>query len=336
MMLKLVKNSSGVVLILVIAVVALFTVMVVEFSTDQGIDIELAYNFRDSLQAQYVSRAGVEAALVLLAQDDPAYDAYDEDWANFSEYAMTASAFLEGPSFTGTLVDECSKFDLNSLVSEDGKADDFRRSQFMRLFGQLEIDISADDLNDLLDALIDWIDPDDETDFGAETEYYEALENPYVCKNGPLDVTEEILLVKGMAPEYFFGTEEYEGVANYITAGTNGKININTASEQVLFSIIPEGLNEEDVVQTILDSRPVTPENVNALIDNIGFRVLESENISDLEKELLWLQNNVITLMSTRFRVDIKGVMPSGAMVNLRAVVERINNGPRIVYYKLY
>jgi general secretion pathway protein K len=68
---------------------------------------------------------------------------------------------------------------------------------------------------------------------GAEDEYYLSLEPPYHCKNAPMDSIEEILLVKGMKSEYFFTTENYDGLKNYVTVGTSGKININTASEMV-------------------------------------------------------------------------------------------------------
>ncbi|TFG92315.1 MAG: hypothetical protein E4H15_03990 [Syntrophobacterales bacterium] len=173
---RLFRDSRGVVLLLVLSMVAILTVMVVNFSADQGLDIELAYNFRDSLQAQYIARAGIEAAIVMLNNDDPAYDSADEEWGSFSDYAMAASAFLEGPVFTGTLADESSKIDINSLITEGQQ--EFRVLQFKRLFELLEIDITNEELEDLVNAVIDWLDKDSETTFGAEDDYYESLEVP--------------------------------------------------------------------------------------------------------------------------------------------------------------
>ena len=38
------------------------------------------------------------------------------------------------------------------------------------------------------DAILDWIDKDDEArEFGAESDYYNAQTPPYSAKNGPLD-----------------------------------------------------------------------------------------------------------------------------------------------------
>jgi len=335
MIINIVKDSKGVVLVLVLSIVALFTVMVLEFSSDQVTDIEMAYNFRDTTQAYYLTKAGIEAAKVLLKEDDPTYDAEDEDWANFSEYAMFAATFLGGPGFTGTLTDECSKIDLNSLVTKDGQRDEFRIEQLKRLFAILEIDIGVDELSDLIDAIVDWIDTDDNpTGFGGtEDDYYQRQEDPYECKDGPMDMPEECLLVKGMRSEYLYGIkDEYEGIRDYITVGTGGMININTASREVLLSFSDE--IGEDLVEMIIDNRPFkTREDLTKFISGID---LSGYDQGDAPQML----GNIITIISTRFLVDVKGTMPSGAELNLKAVLERKIEGEGIkvqtVYYRIY
>ena len=69
---KALKDKRGVVLILVLSMVALFSAMIVNFSSDEALDIELAYNFRDSIQAQYIAMAGVEAERSSLPRTMPA------------------------------------------------------------------------------------------------------------------------------------------------------------------------------------------------------------------------------------------------------------------------
>lgn len=315
-------DKRGVVLLLVLSVVALFTAMIVSFSADEGLDIELAYNFKDSLQAQYIARAGVEAASVILSEDDARYDSLDEQWANFAEYAVASSSYLDGAQFSGTITDERSKFDLNSLALTNQR--EFRIAQFKRLFTGLNIDISDDELDDLVNAVIDWLDADSESTFGAEEEYYQSLEPPYHCKNAPMDSPEEILLVKGMKNEYFYGTENYEGIRNYVTVGSGGKININTASETVLKSLSDRFT--EDVVSSILECRP--------FIDP-AYDCIRGIDLNDGSAESAWIKST-LDIKSTKFQVDMKGIMPSGALVNVKAVLERINNNPRIVYYRIY
>ncbi|MGB4000806.1 MAG: type II secretion system minor pseudopilin GspK [Desulfomonilia bacterium] len=322
---KILRDNRGVVLLMVLATIAFFTVLVVSFSADQSLDMELAYNFRDSVQAQQIARAGIEAARVILKEDDPAYDSDDEEWGSFSEYAMGASMYLDGPSFSGTLADECGKIDLNSLVTEGEQL--YREAQLKYLFELLEIDITDEELDELMKSLRDWLDPNDEPEFGgAESEYYQSLDPPYICKNGPLDIPEEILLVKGMKPEYFYGTENYQGIKDYVTVGTGGKININTASRTVLLSISRTYLTE-DVVDVIEDGRPFLNEHDRSRIQGL--------DLNDPSDEMKWIKNT-LDVKSSLFSADINGNMPSGARINIKTVLQRFQNDVRIVYYKIY
>jgi general secretion pathway protein K len=319
------KDKRGVVLILVLSMIALFSAMIITFSSDEGLDIELAYNFHDSIQAQYIALAGVEAAKVILDQDEPSQDSLDDQWAEFPVYAATASGYLNGAQLTGTITDECSKFDLNSLAIKDSYTE-LRKQQFQRFFTLQNIDITTEELEDLTLSIIDWLDTDSEVTMGgAEDEYYLSLEPPYHCKNAPMDSIEEILLVKGMKSEYFFGTENYDGLKNYVTVGTSGKININTASEMVLKGI-SEHFND-DVVSSIIACRPFTNQN---------FSCVQGLDLADGSDQSTWIKNNVLVVKSSRFSVDVKGVMPSGAQVNVKSVLERINNNARIVYYRIH
>ncbi len=324
----LLKDKKGVVLVMVLAVVALFTAMVIEFLSNQVSDLEMAYNFKDSVQAYYLSRSGLEAAKVLIEQDDATYDAPDEPWAMFSEYAMASSTILEGPSFAGELTDECSRLDLNSLV-DTGGVDAMRKEQFKALFRALNIKINDDELSSISDALADWIDTDDNPTGlgGAEYEYYEGLADPYECKNGPMDTPEEILLIKGFKKEFFYGTEEYTGIKDFVTVGTKGKINVNTASEEVLLALAAE---KEDLVALIMDKRPFKSETD---LQNIVLNKLEKDyGFDDASVTKL---KNIMTIKSSSFLVKVRGVMPSGAILDLKAVLAREGSNVQTLYYRI-
>jgi DNA uptake protein ComE-like DNA-binding protein len=61
---------------------------------------------------------------------------------------------------------------------------------------------------DVADAILDWIDPDDEPrEYGAEIDYYSGLVPPYTPANGPLKTIEELLLVRGVTPDLLFGRD---------------------------------------------------------------------------------------------------------------------------------
>ena len=61
---------------------------------------------------------------------------------------------------------------------------------------------------DVADAILDWLDADDESrDFGAESDYYRSQSPGYEAKNGPLDSLDELLLIRGVTPELLFGLD---------------------------------------------------------------------------------------------------------------------------------
>jgi DNA uptake protein ComE-like DNA-binding protein len=61
---------------------------------------------------------------------------------------------------------------------------------------------------DVADAILDWLDEDDETrEVGAEYDYYSSLDPPYAPKNGPFETVEELLLVRGVTPDLLFGRD---------------------------------------------------------------------------------------------------------------------------------
>ncbi len=62
---------------------------------------------------------------------------------------------------------------------------------------------------DVADAILDFIDADDEPrEYGAEREYYTQLPIPYAPVNGPLQSIEQLLLVRGVTPSLLFGLDQ--------------------------------------------------------------------------------------------------------------------------------
>jgi len=333
---RVLKDRQGLVLLLVLSAVALFMALVVPFTADQFTDLELAANFKDSLQCQYLGDAGIEAAVSLLAEDNRAYDAEDEDWAKFSEALLLSSSYLEGMQMTGEITDECARFNLNALVRLQGGQwvpDQFRVEQFKKLFKVLQIEISETELNDLCDALVDWLDGDDEISGagGAESEYYQSLEKPYQAKNRAMDTPEEILLVKGMRDnqQWFYGTYhadgsvDVKGLKDYITCGpVDQKINLNTVSSEVLQCLAKD--IDASMAESFIDCRPIKT------LDQRCEAGLDS--IADFEQV-----QRMTDIKSTRFCVTVKGGMPSGSVLNVRAILDvDVNKKPQIVYYRMY
>ena len=66
--------------------------------------------------------------------------------------------------------------------------------------------VDAGDHDMMTASILDWIDPDDQTHIqGAESDFYENLTPAYSAKNGPIDDISELLMIKGITPEIFWG-----------------------------------------------------------------------------------------------------------------------------------
>jgi hypothetical protein len=77
-------------------------------------------------------------------------------------------------------------------------------SLLRKIIGNFGLEGEARDM--VVDSILDWRDPDDFYRInGAENDYYRSLKEPYDCKNGNLDSIEELLLVRGVTPELFYG-----------------------------------------------------------------------------------------------------------------------------------
>jgi len=113
------------------------------------------------------------------------------------------------------------------------------------------------------DSILDWRDKDDEHRLnGAESDYYEGLPRPYIAKNAPLDSLEELLLVKGVTPELFYGgTEDYPiGLRDIFTVFTPRRnLNVMHAPAEVLRAFF--GLDQDELTQ-LLDVRSTSGGNV--------------------------------------------------------------------------
>jgi general secretion pathway protein K len=154
--------------------------------------------------------------------------------------AQSQTLFTDG-YFIATVEDEAGKIPLNKLVEDNSGIKDI----LIRLLRQPEFGLDERKANEIADSIKDWIDADNSvTGYGAETSYYASLDPPYEAKNAQLDCIEELLMVKGITQEIFTGTKEKPGLARYVTADSEGAININTAPKMVLRSLA-DGISAE-------------------------------------------------------------------------------------------
>ncbi len=280
------QRQHGVALIKAMLVVALATSVAVAMVSRQQFDIRRTANLLQAGQATLYADGVVAWAQQLLRRDrkDNRIDHNEEDWAT-----ILPPIPIEGGSISGYIADLQGRFNLNSLLKE-GKPDAEAIAAFRRLLAALQgeyPEVAARLSPELVNVIIDWIDPDLDATFpgGAEDDYYMGLERAYRCANAPLVTPSELLLLKGVDAEVYAVLRQHVA-----TLDADGKLNINTASPAVLMSLA-NGLSRSDA-EALEQERPYS--NVN---DFLAQNALAGRVGSDL-KDMLTVESEHFLIVS--------------------------------------
>ncbi len=227
-------SNKGVALITVILLVSVLVALAIELNRSARADIYDAANISDGIKLAYIAKSGFYgAAVLLLNADSERATTLFEDWANTEALSVRSREFFDNGYFVVRVEDEMGKIPLNKLAENA-----VLRSVLIRLLGQPEFGLDRAKAEEIVAAIKDWVDEDNDlTSGGAESPYYMTLDPPYRAKNAPLDCIEELLMVKGITKEIFAGTKEKPALADFVTADGDGLININTAPLLVLRSL---------------------------------------------------------------------------------------------------
>lgn len=231
-------NRSGFFLVIVLIVIAVATMAAYSFTELMVAQDDAAYLSGDLVQTRVTTESAGEAIRVMLAQppvsridfggtynNPQMFQAVtvsgDTDNATRTSFTVLAPSTGETGSYAGLrfgLQDESARLNINTLVvleknsaaivpavaaageeAAEVDTENIAVSLLMALPGMTE---------DVADAILDWIDEDDETrPYGAESDYYPTLATPYDPANGPLRSVEELLLVRGVTPSLLFGAD---------------------------------------------------------------------------------------------------------------------------------
>jgi len=254
-------SEKGIALIIVLWVLAFLMFIVVEFAFSMRVETETVRNLKDETAARYLALAGINMGLAELAAD---YDiillnedkklVFGKQEANGLSTLDVKREFAMGDGRVRYIIeDEEAKVNLNTASRKQIK-------ELLRLTG---LEVTTRDV--VADSILDWRDKNHSFHFnGAEDDYYGSLPNPYGAMDGPFENVEELLLVKGVTPEMFYGTgkvppeliafqdslssryeRQYTGLAPYVTVKGEGKVNLNTADPTVLDAMLGKGKSME-------------------------------------------------------------------------------------------
>ena len=213
-------TQRGIALITVMLVLAIVTVSLVSMSSDRQMDIRRTENQLRSIQAweyAYGLEAWAESQLNVDFSTNQ-YDALTDRWSK-----PLFSTIPEG-NVKADIIELQGRINLNNLLVDD-KASDEDVQRLKRLLTHLDIK------PELVDAMLDWMDPDMEMRYpnGAEDEIYTKLVPAYRSANSPFAEVSELLRVQGITQT------DYEKLLPYIyVAEGYQSVNVNTASAVVL------------------------------------------------------------------------------------------------------
>lgn len=248
---------------MVLWVLILLSGIATEFCFAMRTEVNMVRNFKEQTEAYYIAIAGLNRAVFELLRNESSpekkrllADENEEPPETAPRWRMNTDIppvpFAEG-RFKVRIGNEAGKINLNTA----------NKTLLKMMLNSFEIEEQEKSI--IVDSILDWRDENDLHRMnGAENDYYQSLPTPHDCKNGDFDAIEELLMVRGITPDVFYG-----GLKNMVTAfhdrgSTRGKVRrrsskanvskicINAASRTMLLSL-PQMTN--DLAQSIMDFR---------------------------------------------------------------------------------
>jgi general secretion pathway protein K len=260
-------DQRGVALIIVLWIFIFLFAVALDFSSDVRDEANAAHRFSEDTQGYYLALAGFQRALYEYAsqsQDGPASG--KERPPGFFDLSWHEEKLGNG-SLRVRLVDEGGKINLNRVDE----------ATLRRILANIGVDEPR--RSELVDAILDWKDPDNlHRVNGAENGYYESLSPPYTAKNGLFDTVEELLWVKGMTAELFFGDARPEAensagrrpslIEIFTVDSPIDRVNLRTTSAEVLHALL--GIPLEKTRAFVEERKKLSDKTIADLLPLLG------------------------------------------------------------------
>jgi general secretion pathway protein K len=204
---------AGFALILVMITIISLTTLVASFAIAMSTEVRLARNASDDVELEWMGRAGIEMAKWALANKCPeqkGLDALNQFWAGglapcsngIPEISLKNVPMGQG-HFSVSITDMERKWDINLVANS--------RNPQMEVLQKALNEVGLTDAglsSTIIDSILDWTSQNASTTRlnGAKDDYYNRLRPPYYCKNGMIDDLSELLLIKGITPEIYWGS----------------------------------------------------------------------------------------------------------------------------------
>lgn len=265
------SRQSGVALMIVLMAFALGSIFAAGMLTRQSLMIHGTGQYLTQSEAQSLALGAEAFARQILYrdwennQDDGnVADHPGKQWAQYSVVLPVDAGVIEAQ-----INDLNGRLNINDLVSEQGQVNQTMQERFTRLLEVLEIRSVT------VEALIDWVDADDQRTGpgGAEDGEYLMQSPAYRAANRSVAHVSELRLLDGIS------REEYRRLRPHMTAlpaGSN-ELNVNMATAPVIQSLHPD--ITEAHAESILATREEVPFETTE--DFIGSNEFAGMGLSD-------------------------------------------------------
>lgn len=274
------QRDSGIALIMVMVAVFVLSVLVGAFAYSMKVETRLAQNSNNEENLIWLGYSGVQQAESILAQANCPYEALNQKWAGgIGSECETNGAFTDLPMENIPVGDgkiSIKITDLERKININTASDQLIQQALT------SIGVDASEASAVVDGILDWTDPNPNSNVhrpnGAKSDYYQTLDPPYYAKNGAIDDLSELLLVRGISQDLYWGPASTNHFGAYFqardqhgrfiqqpayTAGLvdifttmGGKVNINTASATVLQAIPGIDQNMADEIIQMREQAP--------------------------------------------------------------------------------
>lgn len=317
-------GNRGIALILTLTLIILVVSIVLNLASMAWIDVSESAVFREKMVSKLNLISMLNFAMGVLATDRQMnnYDSLNDLWADRGELNKRFQEWADH-EVDIIITDETGRLNINALVRPNGEYNGSVQRALLRLLRGPAFGLTDEQAQDILDAIKDWIDKDDEpTRFGAESSYYKEQGLERGAKNGPLDFLEELLMVKGVNEALFYGKEGRAGLRDFLRLRGTERVNINTAPAEIL-QALGENVPWESV-EALLEYRkdPNAPLNRTNWYKNVA-------GMAGVE-----LDPALITVRSELFRavLNYRGPTKNSFLI---ALLERTDKQVKVLEWKI-
>jgi general secretion pathway protein K len=245
------RERGGALLVVLWLTAALSAIAFSVAGTVRG-EIERTSTALDGTRAYYLATGAIERALLYM-EWGPRYHLPDGSSRYYSPWTTALSFSFPAGVATVEIIPESAKLDVNNSRPDD----------LLRLLAALGADPPR--AQEIVRAIVDWRTRPPDGGPSPFDQYYLSLVPSFHAPHASFEEIEELLLVKGMTAELFYGSFSRDrqgrllsqvGLRDCLSVyGVTGRVDVNTAPAPVLAAV---GLSPE-AVTAVVQSRRTTP-----------------------------------------------------------------------------